>query len=240
MNNFIKPGKTMTYTAPAGGVTSGGVVLIGAMFVVAAITALAGVQFEGATEGVFLLTKLAGEGALVEGQPVYWDVANARFSIDHTVGLPIGTMSTAALTGDVTGQVRLHGTSLAGRMLTIRKRFTIAQINAGPVTLLPALPGIKYRMVDALAIAVGGAVGAVTTVDLKGVLATVLSKLVAFGQAALTQSAMVRAGSAGGVELADGASHTQLDVNTAVTLNITGAAITTATNIDFEVVYALE
>lgn len=239
MNNFVKPGRIMTYTAPAGGVTSGGGFLIGALFVVATTTAAAAASFEGDTEGVFTLTKATGEGDLVEGQPLYWDVANTRVSIDPTVGVPIGSVSAAALTAATKCDVRLNGVSLAGRTLTIRKRLPIASVNAG-ATLIPALPGLKIRVVDALAIAVGGAVGAVTTVDLLGTQATVSSKLVAFGQAALTQSAMVRAGSAGGVLLADGASLAANDVNTAVTVGKTGAAATTATNIDFEVTYSLE
>lgn len=239
MNNFLKPGKTMTYTAPAGGVVSGGVVLIGGLFVIATNTVGAGLPFEGATEGVFSLTKLAGEGALVEGQPVYWDVANARFSIDHSVGLPIGSIATAAATGDITGAVRLHGLSLIGRLLTVRKRLSVAQVNAG-ATLVPAYPGLKPRLVDSLALAVGGAVTTVTTVDILGVSAAAPRKLVAHAQASMTQSTVLRAGGAGAAVLADGASFTQNDVNTAITANITGAAITVATNIDFEINYQLE
>lgn len=239
MNNFLKPGNTMSYTAPAGGVVSGGGYLIGALFVVATGTVAAGLPFEGTTAGMFTLAKTTGEGALVEGQPAYWDVVNAKFSIDPTVGqLPIGTVAAAALTGDTTGTVRLHGLSLAGRTLTIRKRFTVAQVNAG-ATLLPALPGIRYRMVDAFAIAVGGAVTSVTTVDILGTLSS-SRKLVAFAQANLTQSAVVRAGGAGGAVLADGASFTPNDAGTAITVGITGASITVATHVDFTLVYSLE
>jgi predicted RecA/RadA family phage recombinase len=239
MNNFLKPGKRMTYTAPAGGVTSGGGYLIGALFVVAASTAAAGTSFEGDTEGMFTLAKTTGEGALIEGQPVYWDVANSKATIDHTIGLPIGTVAAAALTADTSCSVRLHGLSLAGRMLSIRKRFTVAQVNAG-ATLLPALPGLKYRMMEAKAIAVGGAATSVTTVDLKATQATVVQKLVAFAQASLTQSAVVRDGGTGGAVLADGASYAANDVNTAMTVGVTGAAITVATSIDFIVHYMIE
>lgn len=239
MNNFQKPGKTMTYTAPAGGVVSGAPLLIGAFFVVPTNTVAATLPFEASTEGQFLLAKTTGEGALVEGQPLYWDTIGLKVTVDHTLGLPIGTVATAALTGDTTCSVRLHGLSLAGRMMTIRKRLTIAQVNAG-FTLLNALPGMKYRIVDALAIAVGGAVTTVTTVDLKTTQATVVVKSVSFTQAALTQSAVVRAGGAGGTVLADGASFAQNDVNTPVLVGITGAAITVATNVDFEVNYAIE
>lgn len=120
----------------------------------------------------------------------------------------------------------------------LRTRVAIADVNAG-LTLLPAVPGKKYRLHDASAIAVGGAVGAVTTVDLIGTLSTA-RKLVAFGQAALTQSALVRAGSAGGVLLADGASFTQNDANAAITVGVTGSAATVATHIDFALTYTLE
>lgn len=239
MNNYKQPGLTMTYTAPAGGVTTSLGYLIGALFVVAKSTVAAGLPFEGVTEGVFTLPKTITEGDLVEGQPVYWDVANAKFSIDPSLGLPIGTMATAALTAATTGDVRLHGVSLAGRLMTVRKRFTIAQFNAG-ATLVRALPGLKVRMVDAMAIAVGGAVTAVTTADILATLATVGRKLVAFTQASLTQSTVVRAGGAGGTLLADGASFTANDVNTAITVLKTGADITGATHVDISFTYSIE
>src|SRR5688500_11026181 len=50
-----------------------------------------------------------------------------------------------------------------------RQRFTVAQINAG-VTVLAALPGYKYRLVDAAAIAIGGAAATATGVDLTATL----------------------------------------------------------------------
>lgn len=239
MNNFLKSGKVMTYTAPAGGVTTGLGYLIGALFVVATNTVAAALPFEGETEGVFTLPKTITEGDLVEGVPLYWNVATGKVSIDPIVGLPIGTLATAALTADTTCSVRLHGLSLAGRMISVRKRFTAAQFNAG-ATLVPAIPGIKVRMVDAFAMAYGGAVGAVTTADILATLVTVSRKLVAFGQAALTQSTMVRAGAAGGVILADGASFTANDAGAAITVLKTGADITVATGIDVTFTYSLE
>jgi predicted RecA/RadA family phage recombinase len=239
MNNYLQPGQTMDYTAPAGGVTSDGVYLIGAMFVVAAVDAGAGDLFAGATTGVYTLTKLAGEGALVEGQPVYWDVANARCSIDRAVGLPIGTIAAAALTGATSCSVRLHGLSLAGQTINFRKRFTIAQVNTG-ATLVAALPGIRLRLVDSKTIAVGGAVGATTTIDILGTLATVSRKLVAHAQASLTQSAVLRDGASGAAVLADGASYTANDAGAAITIGKTGADATTATHIDVILTCALE
>lgn len=246
MNNFRKLGKTITCTAPAGGVTSGGCYLIGALFVIASTTAAVGVQFEGVTEGVFNLTKLAGEGNLVEGQPVFWDVANSRCTIDESAGLPLGSVTLlqspapGGLTADTNVDVRLHGVSLVGRVLTLRKRLTIAAINAGAVTLIPALAGLKSRMHDCQGIAIGGAAGAVTTVDILGTQAAGSVKLAAFAQASLTQSTVLRPGIAGTTVLADGASFMVNDVNTAVQISKTGAAITTSTFIDVQLTYELE
>lgn len=127
----------------------------------------------------------------------------------------------------------------AGAIYAQRTRVAIADINAG-LTLLAALAGWKYRLLDAYAIAVGGAAAAVTTVDVLGTQAASGVKLVAFGQAALTQSALVRAGSSGGVILADGASFAINDVNTAITIGKTGSSITTAVSVDVMLTYAIE
>lgn len=132
------------------------------------------------------------------------------------------------------------GTASLRRVVrNIRTRFTIAQINAG-ATLLEAVPGQKIRMVAATAIAIGGAAGAVTTVDILATKATVSSKLVAFAQASLTQSAELKSGGTGAAILADGASYTANDTNTAITVNKTGASVTTATHIDINMDYVLE
>lgn len=123
----------------------------------------------------------------------------------------------------------------------IRQRFrlTIAQVNAG-YTLLNAMQGLKYRLLDASAISVGGAAGAVTTVDILGTQGAASVKLVAFAQANLTQNTMLRAGGTGATILAGGASFITNDVNTAITVDVTGADVTTATHIDFEITYAIE
>lgn len=115
-------------------------------------------------------------------------------------------------------------------LLSTRVRFTIAEVNAG-ATLVAAITGKSIRMVNCKAIAVGGAAGAVTTVDVLGTVSTA-RKLVAFAQASLTQSAVLTAGGTGAAVLADGASYTANDVSTAVTVGKTGSNVTTATHID--------
>jgi len=115
-------------------------------------------------------------------------------------------------------------------VLSARVRFTIAEVNAG-ATLVAAITGKSIRMVNCKAIAVGGAAGAVTTVDVLGTVSTA-RKLVAFAQASLTQSAVLTAGGTGAAVLADGASYTANDVSTGITVGKTGSHETTATHID--------
>lgn len=125
-----------------------------------------------------------------------------------------------------------------GAILNVRKRFTIAEVNAG-ATLVPAVTGKSIRMVACKAISVGGAAGAVTTVDVLGTLST-SRKLVAYAQANLTQSTVLVDGGTGGAVLADGASYTANDAGTAITVNKTGSNVTTATHIDVIFDYVLE
>jgi hypothetical protein len=121
----------------------------------------------------------------------------------------------------------------------VRTRLTIAQVNAG-ATLLAAIAGWRYRMVDVAAIAVGGAAAAVTTVDVLGTQATAAVKLAAFAQASLTQNTMLRPGVSGTTILAGGVSFAQNDANTAITVGKTGSDVTTATHIDVLLWYQID
>lgn len=123
-------------------------------------------------------------------------------------------------------------------LLTHRERVTIANVNAG-YTLLPAIPGYKYRVHDIALIAIGGAVGATTTVDILATQAAAVVKLLAAAIAGLTQNTLLRAGATNAAILAAGASFVENDVNTAVTIGKTGATATTATHVDVLVTYAL-
>ncbi len=126
-----------------------------------------------------------------------------------------------------------------GSLLSIRKRFTIAEVNAG-ATILPAIAGLRYRMVDASIVAVGGAAAAHTSIDILGTVSTA-RKLVAFLVAGTTQSTMLRAGAAtNGVLLADGASFTQNDAGAAITIGKTGSDVTTATHVDISFSFVVE
>lgn len=236
--NYLEPGKVLTLTSPTGGVVDGTPILIGGLLVIPLVTAAATVSFTAGTVGVWTITKTASE-VWTEGQAIFWDATNGKASNDPAVGfLPIGSAAAAAASADAGGAVRLTGQPLGGRVLNIRRRLAVATVNAG-ATLLPIITGMKYRLIDATAIAVGGAATSVTTVDILGTVST-SRKLVAFAQASLTQSTVLKAGGAGAAVLADGASYIVNDVSTAVTVGVTGSAITVATSIDFNVTFALE
>jgi predicted RecA/RadA family phage recombinase len=239
-NKFVQPGETLTLTAPAGGVTAGLGYIIGSLFVVAQSTGAATYPFEGMVEGVFNLPKTTAQ-AWAEGQPVFWDATNNRCDSDPTIGQYIGVSTETVGSGAiVVGDVKLKGNGQNIQSdYQVRKRFTIAQVNAG-ATLVPAMPGRKIRMTDVKAIAIGGAASAVTTVDVLATQAAGSVKLAAFAQASLTQSTVLRPGVAGTTVLADGASFVANDVNTGVTVNKTGASIATSTHVDVIFSYALD
>ena len=120
-----------------------------------------------------------------------------------------------------------------GVLKTQRTRVTVAQVNAG-FTLLPALPGVKWRIVDCDMIAYGGAAATATSVDLLGTKAGSASRPLVGAIAALSQSARARMGGSNMVILADGASFTAYDVNTkiSVTKQSGGSNLATCTGID--------
>lgn len=120
----------------------------------------------------------------------------------------------------------------------LRARVTTALVNAGSV-LLPALPTVRWRLFDIILISIGGAASGATDVRILGTRAGASVALGIAAVAGLTQSTVLRAGSpfatagtASIVCLADGASFTQLDANTAVTIGKTGGSLATSTNID--------
>jgi hypothetical protein len=121
---------------------------------------------------------------------------------------------------------------------THRERVTIADINAG-YTLLPAVPGYKYRMTYLAMIAIGGAGAGATDVRILATQAAASVALLITAIAALTRSALNTPPAANNTILADGASYAENDVNTAITVGKTGGALITATHVDFIVDYEL-
>ena len=107
-------------------------------------------------------------------------------------------------------------------------------------TVTPGLPGVRWRLVDALAIAIGGAATTSTSANISSVLSGSAVELVAFAIAGLTQSAILRMGAANAAVLANGASLVQNDANAALGFKLVGGTMTVATHVDFHVHYVAD
>jgi hypothetical protein len=144
------------------------------------------------------------------------------------------------------GTGRVVSQAGGGAAYNQRFRVSIANVNAG-LTLLPARPGLKYRLIDGYMVPVGGAVVTCTAVVVLGTQAAGSATLLSAAAAALTQSAKVGPGytnvaNVSGLAsiLADGASFVPNDVNTAITVGKTGGTCATATNVDVVLTYAID
>jgi len=245
MSTYQKPGHTVTLKAPYARSVGQGA-LVGGVFGVATNDVASGDDSEFSVEGIHELAKTSAQ-AWTQGDAIYWNTSTKLVSNVDSVGPLIGSAMADAANPSSTGQVRLNGASLGMAQAyadtvyarQVRRRCTIAEINAG-VTLLAAVTGYKIRMLECLAIAYGGAVGATTTVDVLATQAAGSVKLVAYAQAGLTRSAVLKAGGTNAAVLADGASYVANDEATAVTVGKTGADLTTATGVDIIMTYALD
>jgi hypothetical protein len=136
---------------------------------------------------------------------------------------------TGDVTGDLTGQV-IHNDNVRSK----RIRVSLAELNAGH-TLLAAVAGYGYRIIDFTMIAVGGALGTATSIEIECNSADLFS----VAAAQLTQSAVNKPDGTGTTVLADGASFAVNADNKAVTISATGTA-DTLTNVDVILTYTLE
>lgn len=129
-----------------------------------------------------------------------------------------------------------------GVIKTFRQRFTVAQLTTAGLafTSCPALPGVRWRLVDAMMIAIGGAATTSTSINIAGTVSAAAAELLVVAVAALTQSALVRAGAANAVILANGASFTQMDANAALIAHSVGGTPTVATAIDMTIDYVAD
>lgn len=106
MKNFVQDGNTMTYTAPAD-VSSGDVVKINNIVGIVKKDAKAGEEMVLVLVGVFKdLAKETGQ-SWSEGEAVYWDNANSRFTKTSAGNTEAGTAAEDATSAAGTGIVRL-------------------------------------------------------------------------------------------------------------------------------------
>jgi hypothetical protein len=170
--------------------------------------------------------------------------AGAVTATGGVIGAVTGAVSgnvTGNVAGNVTGNVTGDLTGLVYNNVnvqSVRLAVTTAELNAG-YTLLAAVAGRRYRIVDATVIAVGGALGTATSVEIEGTQSAGGVDLFSVAAAQLTQSAVNRPGITGTTVLTDGASFAKNDAATAITLSATGTA-DTITGVDVILTYTSE
>lgn len=106
MQNFVQDGDDVTVTAPYA-LTPGQGCLFGALFGVAKGTAASGAKVVLCTEGVFDITKKAGDTP-TPGGLIYWDDTNKYLTTTAAGNKLVGCTLRAALGGDPTARVRLN------------------------------------------------------------------------------------------------------------------------------------
>lgn len=107
MKNYIQPGDTLELIAPSGGVVSGTGYVIGALFVVAQVSAAAGAKFNGLVTGVCELPKTASVTP-AQGAIAYFNNTTKAVTGTTATGLfPIGVFTAAPAGADATAFVRL-------------------------------------------------------------------------------------------------------------------------------------
>jgi hypothetical protein len=196
-------------------------------------------------KGLMSAANLDTSGATAAGDAVYLSATAGAFTstapIDSAGGInPVGNVIVKSATVGTVLFNLLGEQPRAAGVLVSRQRISTANVNTGVTLIAAPGAGYKLRLVDCIAIAIGGAAATVTTVDILGTQAASGVKLVAYAQASLTQSTVLRPGVAGAAVLADGASFAACDANTAITIGKTGASLATATSIDVILSYAVD
>ena len=178
--------------------------------------------------------KCVANAAITVGDPVY---LAASGKVGASGSVRYGTALESATADNDIIEVLVDGNT--GGVQHLRVRTTTANVNAGS-TLLPAIPGRSYRLVDATMISIGGNAAGATAIRITGTQSASSVQLVSNTVGALTQNTRVLAGvTANSSILADGASFTACDANTAITLTASGT-LTTSTNIDVLLSYVVD
>jgi len=109
---FVHQGDIVTVAAPSGGVSSGDLVIVGALAGVALTDADATVDVALQTRGVFTLPKLS-TAVITQGAAVSWDIDPGQVVLPDSGHYPLGTAVEAAGDGTTAVQVRLDGVATA-------------------------------------------------------------------------------------------------------------------------------
>jgi len=107
MKTFIQDGNIITVTAAANIASSDGV-LVGNIFGISVMDAVAGDEVEIATVGVYELPKLS-TAVIAQGDRVAWNSSTGKVVVPATGMFPLGVATLAAGNGTATIKVRLDG-----------------------------------------------------------------------------------------------------------------------------------
>jgi len=110
--NVLQDGDLVTVAAPSGGVSSGDLVIVGALAGVALADADATEDVVLKTTGVCTLPKLSTE-VIAQGAAVAWDIDPGQVVLPDSGHYPLGTAVEAAGNGATTCKVRLDGVATA-------------------------------------------------------------------------------------------------------------------------------
>ncbi len=113
MKSYIAPGKSITLTAPTGGVVSGDGVLIGTLFGIAQFDAIEGAEVEILTEGVVEIGKTSALQIGV-GDRLFWDATNKVVNKTATAQVCVGVAVSAAANPSAAVQIKLGAVTPAG------------------------------------------------------------------------------------------------------------------------------
>jgi predicted RecA/RadA family phage recombinase len=105
MKNFLQDGKTITLTAPTGGVTGGLFYKIGLFFGCAAFSAAEAASFELCRSGAFTGVPKATSETWAEGELLYWDDSAKKFTKTSTSNskqaIVLAVAGSSATVGDI-------------------------------------------------------------------------------------------------------------------------------------------
>jgi predicted RecA/RadA family phage recombinase len=113
MKSYVQPGKSLTVTAPAGGMLSGQGVLIGTLFGIAQYDAVEGAEVEILTEGVVEIPKTSALQIDV-GDRLFWDSTNQVVNKTATAQVCVGIAVSAATNPSGTVRIKLGANTPAG------------------------------------------------------------------------------------------------------------------------------
>ncbi len=110
--NFVKSGAVLPLVAPAGGVVSGMIYLIGSLIVVAATTVAAGEMFEGHTVGEWDFNIKTSANTPAVGAKAYLTAAGTEITTTASGNTLIGVFTAVGVNGSTACRVRLNGVAV--------------------------------------------------------------------------------------------------------------------------------